>query len=381
MRSLRYCVVVILLGAVSLPLVATPTVEWSHIFGSGAFTYVRDVLQASDGGYIVFGAMEIDPRILQIHLVKLDADGRIEWDRTYGEEGSVAPSSMLETRAGNYLFAGTRQGPYGGVLSIAMYLVSPTGDVLRDWEIGEDWDMTSAYPIVLESAAGTQYVVGTVTWSNQNGILNYAWAGGSLTIRDFPCPVLDQGEITDAVLLSDGSILFVGRTGEGEQEKGVLSYFPPSGGCAWTQQVQGPGARSAYDVTLTTSGDFLVLGASFDGAMHAYLAKFSHAGQQLWYASYGNDVRNLGVAVIATDDGGAVVTGNTSDFDGPAGVLIFRVHGNGTLVWSMTTGTLLDTGVSINRTQDGGYIIGADCSPEGYGCAGIRIIKLSPDVP
>lgn len=375
-RKLALAALLVLL--ISLSLCAAPGTEWSQTFDGDEFTNIVDVVQTADAGYLIYGTAAGEEGLSQQKLLKLDAVSNTEWENVYGDDGSEAAWSMIQTLSGSYLFAGRCQQPGEATVSVTMYLVTPSGELEWKRSIGSDWNLTEVNPIVLEHHNGIYCVFGTVSTPEGNGVLHHSYGWGGAVFRDFPCPAFETGIITDAILFGDGSIRFVGNGVSQESEVGLFTFLPSEGGCDWTQQVTEPGGH-AYGIELASDGSLIILGTT-NGTPHTYLAKYDLSGQQLWYATYGNDVRNLGVAVEATEDGGAVVTGNTADFQGLAGILVFRVDADGELVWSKVLGDRFDTGISIHRTSDGGFIIGANCGPEGIGCEGVRIIKLSPDL-
>jgi len=79
---------------------------WAATYG-GAKDDRANVQQTSDGGYIVpgvtasFGAGDYDSWVL-----KLRADGTVEWQKTYGGASSDRASSIQQTRDGGYIVAG-----------------------------------------------------------------------------------------------------------------------------------------------------------------------------------------------------------------------------------------------------------------------------------
>src|SRR2546421_10540478 len=78
---------------------------WAKTYGRSDFDFdqARSVQQTSDGGYIVAGSTGI---IGPDWLLKLDSDGNVEWEKTYG--GSVgraasAARSVISTSDGGYI--------------------------------------------------------------------------------------------------------------------------------------------------------------------------------------------------------------------------------------------------------------------------------------
>jgi hypothetical protein len=102
---------------------ANGDVQWAKTYGGTGEDRVFSVQQTSDGGYIVagwtrsFGAGGDD-----IILIKTDANGNIIWARTYGGTNDDRASSVQQTSDGGYIVAGwTRSfGSGGDILLIKM---------------------------------------------------------------------------------------------------------------------------------------------------------------------------------------------------------------------------------------------------------------------
>ena len=89
-----------------LKLDGSGNVTWQRTYGGTALDFAGSIQQTSDGGYIVagytesFGAGERDG-----WLLKLDGDGNVSWQKTYGGTGNEYAGSVLQTSDG-YIVAG-----------------------------------------------------------------------------------------------------------------------------------------------------------------------------------------------------------------------------------------------------------------------------------
>ncbi len=87
--------------------VNTANANWAIRLSAPEFDLPNDLRQTSDGGYVVagmtysFGAGNLDGWI-----VKLDASGRIQWQKTYGGSGGESIHTILQTDDGGYITAG-----------------------------------------------------------------------------------------------------------------------------------------------------------------------------------------------------------------------------------------------------------------------------------
>src|SRR3989338_8456058 len=90
-----------------LKLRADGTVEWQKIYWGGGSDEGYSIQQTSDGGHIVagetrsFGAGKED-----VWVLKLRAYGTVEWQKTYGGVNVDVSKSVQQTRDGGYIIAG-----------------------------------------------------------------------------------------------------------------------------------------------------------------------------------------------------------------------------------------------------------------------------------
>jgi len=95
---------------------ANGNVKWSKTYGGTGFDTAYSVQQTTDEGYIVAGRICTDPFIAQPYdgwLVKTDSNGNMEWNRTYGRDEWGKDhddwiSWVQQTSDGGYIFVGTK---------------------------------------------------------------------------------------------------------------------------------------------------------------------------------------------------------------------------------------------------------------------------------
>lgn len=92
-----------------LKLDANAEIVWQKAYGSRELYELSAVSQTSDGGYISVGSANQSGNqyINDILLLKLYADGEVEWRATYGGIRNDHGTSVLQTREGKYIIAGT----------------------------------------------------------------------------------------------------------------------------------------------------------------------------------------------------------------------------------------------------------------------------------
>ena len=86
---------------------ANGNAQWNRTFGGSEMEYARSVQQTSDGGYILAGSTHsYGSGGADAWIVKTDANGNEQWNKTFGMAGDGAASSVHQTTDGGYILAG-----------------------------------------------------------------------------------------------------------------------------------------------------------------------------------------------------------------------------------------------------------------------------------
>ncbi|MHA2335261.1 MAG: hypothetical protein ACXAEU_24735, partial [Candidatus Hodarchaeales archaeon] len=81
--------------------------EWNQTYGGSEDEYADALIQTADGGYALAGATKsYGAGDSDFWLVKTDARGQAEWNKTFGGEAWETASSLIQTADGGYTLAG-----------------------------------------------------------------------------------------------------------------------------------------------------------------------------------------------------------------------------------------------------------------------------------
>ena len=135
-----------------------------------------------------------------------------------------------------------------------------------------------------------------------------------------------------------------------------------------------------YSVQQTTDGGYITTGSTNsygNGDSDVYLIKTDGNGDSIWTKTFGGENQDYCNSVQQTTDGGYIITGRTESYGaGNKDVYLIKTDGNGDSLWTKTFGgTSFDNGISVQQTNDGGYIILGGTESYGAGNRDIYLIK------
>lgn len=108
-------------------------VQWEKTFGGSRADWARSVQPTPDGGYVFAGATQSTSTTAQdVWLVKTDADGVLQWQKTFGGRADDSGFCVRRTTDGGYIVAGQRD--YSGGWSSDLYLVKTDISGELQWE-------------------------------------------------------------------------------------------------------------------------------------------------------------------------------------------------------------------------------------------------------
>jgi len=310
----------------------SPSPSFCKAIGGPGAEMGRSLIQTSDGGYAIagyttsFGAGELD-----VYLVKLDANGNLQWTKTIGGPEIEEGNSLLQTSEGGYVIAGYTASFGAGKADVYLVKLDANGNI--------QWTKT---------------------------------IGGK-----------DEDVGTSLIQTSDSGYAIAGVTksfGAGKADVYVVK-LDANGNLQWTKTIGGPGDEAGFSLIQTSDGGYAIAGftPSFGaGDWDVYVVKLDAKGNLQWTKTIGGKSDDWGYSLIQTSDGGYAITGPTYSFGaGRADVYVVKLDANGNLQWTKTIGgPESDWGFSLIQTSDSGYAITGATTSSGAGGTDLYVIKL-----
>jgi uncharacterized delta-60 repeat protein len=267
-------------------------------------------------------------------VLKLDAAGEVDWQKTYGGSDQEHAYSIQQTSDGGYIVTGSTESFGAGLGDFWVLKLDAAGDV--DWQktYGE-YNPEGAWSI--QQTADDGFIVAGVTSSFGAGL------------GDFWVLKLDAAGDVD-----------------------------------WQKTYGGTNTETAYFIQQTADDGFIVAGytSSFGaGGLDFWVLKLDAAGDVDWQKTYGGSGNDDAFSIQQTSDNGYIITGRTNSFGaGGYDFWVLKLDAAGDVDWQKTYGgSDEEHAYSIQQTSDGGFIVAGYTFSFGAGGYDFWVLKLNPD--
>ncbi len=107
--------------------------QWQKTFGGYSKDAGWDVWQTSDHGYIISGeTRSYGMGGIDIYLIKTDADGNLQWQKTFGGSNNESwDNKVQQTQDGGYIIAGFTESFGAGERDVYLIKTNASGDTMR----------------------------------------------------------------------------------------------------------------------------------------------------------------------------------------------------------------------------------------------------------
>lgn len=208
---------------------------WEKIIGGGMIDMVETGTLTNDGGVVVFGwtgsedgDIAVNYGMYDMWMVKLNSDGEIVWEKSYGTDDFDYGQAIISTSDGGFLIGGASTIGNGGNLTCEPFNYN-----------------AEAILVKLDS-------VGNIQWQQCYGGSEHDGIWGLL-------------ELVDGYVLvgygssNDGDLLGSGWHGEGDIWVIRVDFF---GNIIWQQCYGGSGVESAKNILQTDDEGFVIWGST-----------------------------------------------------------------------------------------------------------------------
>ena len=290
--------------------------EWERKFGDQSFQFGNSVQQVTDGGYILCGA---DDGIGQdsLTLIRTDASGNPLWQHKYRMSAHRSNGRFVrQTTDGGFVATGYT----GGSFVEDVYIIKTDANGTLEWSktyggSGRD------YGVCIQQTSDNGYIVLGETNSHGYGgvdmyVLRMNSVGDTLWTRTYGTEDHESGFSLD--LTDDGGFVGLG-TNNSRNGDLYLVKADEFGNELWSKEYGGEFQDAGYSIQQTTDGGYFLAGRKSQGMnlpVDMYVVKTDIVGEVLWENVYPEGRISEAISAQQTSDGGYVMLGSATYEDG-----------------------------------------------------------------
>jgi len=351
-----------------LTLFNGPEEEWNVTFGGDKYDIFFVVQQSSDGGFVALGSRDADGWDYggDCWFVKTDENGDIQWDKTYGGDKTDYGHGILQTNDGGYIISAITES-YG----------SGSGDawlIKTDAFGNEEWNRTfggANYDTVEKSVIQTidgEYLIVGSTYSYGKGqcdgwLIKTDIFGNEQWNKTYGTE--GKEHFWEVHETSDEGYIMIGFI-QGERCDAWIVKTDINGNKEWDKKF-GP-AHQGLSIIQCNDGGYLCLAevkeTVFGGYLNAWMVKMDEDGNEEWNKMFitpkGEDRFAVHHNIQLTQDGGYIVTGVTNavlPVYSIGDMWLSKIDENGNILWEkIIGGSEYDTTYTVDLTSDSGFI-------------------------
>lgn len=334
--------------------------QWQKTFGGSADERGNSIIQTQDGGFAILGfSFSNDGDVTEnaglqdFWLAKLDANGTISWQKSFGYQGADSGFSVIQTSDEGYFISGvldvTASGGQGNSSRSSATL-----------HAGGDY-----WALKLDAS-------GTIEWSK--------YFGGNFT--DTPRGIIQT---------EDNGFIIAGSSDSNDTDisNNIGTYdfwvlrISPTGNLIWEKSFGGTQIDEARAIAKSNDGNYLIAGdtrsndidvSNNKGAADLWLIKISPEGNLIWEKTIGGTNFDVARSIVKSQTNGFILAGSSRSSDkdvsinkGQNDAWILKVDDNGNLLWETTIGgSNIDFAYSVAELNDGSVVaVGDSTSSDG----------------
>ncbi len=339
---------------------------WFKTFGGDKYDFATSIISTSDGGFVIAGSStsgvsgdktmanksNIKPdENPDYWIVKVDANGKKMWDKTFGGNKSDYAQTIISTSDGGYIVGGKSDSDISGDKSEMNRGVGNDYWIVKLSSDGQKiWDKT---------IGGTSNdELNSITVSNDGGVVilgtSFSTVSGDKTITTnkqgsdyWVVKIDDKGQklwdksfgnnntnndAKSIITTDEGSYILSGTTQNAEKNglKGISEVYilkiNSFGEKVWDKTLGGiPNDRSSVRTVINTKDNGVIIGCESDAHISEdkseankssqnyytdyWIIKLNKDGQKKWDRTIGGDSHDIPVSIVKTPEDNFIVAG------------------------------------------------------------------------
>ncbi len=367
----------------------TPTIQWQKTIGGNDGVYISSVQKTTDRGYILAGYKYNSQNGRDYWITKLNNNADVEWEKTYGGSNNDEAKSIQQTTDGGYIVVGHTQSINGDISnnhgSTDVWLLKLNSNGSVNWQKtygGSDYEYTNC----IKQTNDGGFIISAQTASNDGDVSNNKssncyWLiksdiNGNLKWSKTFCGISLE-RTNNVQQTTDGGYLIVGgsqtinsyNAGTRKNVDYWVIKLQANGNLNWQKTYGGSGNDHANCIQKTNDGHYIIAGNTFsnngditslDGGSDAWVIKIDDLGNILQQTTIGTDGYETAYNVSQTHNNNLLIAGSSQNNDGGEEIIfIAALDANYTLLWKWQRyqESSYSSANAIFETPDCGYML------------------------
>ncbi|MFT6167368.1 MAG: hypothetical protein ACJAV5_001756 [Vicingaceae bacterium] len=337
--------------------------DFDKTYGGTANDESNSIVE-KDGFLYLFGYSNsfVDPNG-DHYLIKTDLEGNVVWEKTYGSSSLEQGFKIVKSTDGNFFLLGITERRGGGDRDIHLLKVNTDGTVLWEKVIG---GAMQEIPSTLIETSSSEILIAATTESLGNGArdMYLIWLdqqGAVLKERTYGQSGGDGG--TDILEVENSNLIFFGYTSsyDAVSRDFYLLKLTANGDSIWGKRYGGNGYEETHKLLQTANGNFLLHGHTTltDPNHNMYSVLVDSSGNIIWEREFGGSQHDGGMSALINYVGNFILLGRSMSFGEQRQMLFAELGQNGNLIAQEDIGNPKDDwGNEIIEVGNSYYIIG-----------------------
>jgi hypothetical protein len=371
--------------------------SWSHTYGGTEYDEGSSVIHTADGGFLVAGATGSfkTNKDLDIWIMKINPNGTIKWQKRLGGQGDDTASTILQTSDRGFIIAGNTKSFYeANIRDIWVIKFSENGEIQWQKAYGtKAKDKVWTSRSIVQTDDGGYIISGfTIVYGEYDALLFKLNDDGSLDwSKTYSEDSIDTQTGYSILKTNEGDFIFVGENSTysillGDSDFWVVK-IDSNGEIIWQKVFRGSSLTDIpYSIIQLKDNNFIVSGSSQDGGsqdLDLWTIKFDNTGNIIWQKVFrgnqNNDFYDEATYLLATPDGGFLISGYTNSFSTVTGdIWVIKSDTNGSIEWQKIYISPDKEWIwSVDQNFDGGYIIAGNTNSFGAGNFDLWLLRTN----
>jgi hypothetical protein len=364
--------------------------EWDETYGGSKNEEARSIIETSDGGYLVVGYTESEGSGKKDGwAIKLNKDGSIEWDMTYGGAKDDELFDVIELED-SYAMVGMTASIGEGKGDF--WLVVTDKDGSMNWDRAYGGAKEDAATKIIRAYDGNVFITGYTKSKGGGGRDIYV-----IKVEPFASEK-ERGKLLWKKNFGGGGTDYPGQmrlnpvdsfiyilgsstsSGNGGMDAMLYKMDPVRGNIRTKKNFGGRGFEHGNDFCFTENNGYILVGGTMSnskGFFDSWVVKLEEEFYSEWEHTYGGGKQEEWVTVLQDDDSYLLIGFTESKGEGKSDGWIMKLDKKGNTKWEKTYGDVGEDYFSkMIKTSDGGYISVGSTNSTGEGELDFWIIKF-----